>query len=199
MLTERAHSPFLCWSGALGSLTLRLAKARSQENSFRTRLDDLKMTVERVRALGSQYQNRAQDTHRLITQMRLSLKESEASLQTSVGDTGLQCWEPLLCGEAHRPYCSLAHFLSQTFWSTWQMTGPFPLETVRPALVFSGFLQFLILLHYVPLPSSFLANHISSSRPCLFPLLAAYLLEVHICILSPQHCVAVINVCCMNE
>ncbi|XP_036768473.2 laminin subunit gamma-2 [Manis pentadactyla] len=69
--------------GALGSLTLRLAKARSQENSFRTRLDDLKMTVERVRALGSQYQNRAQDTHRLITQMRLSLKESEASLQTS--------------------------------------------------------------------------------------------------------------------
>lgn len=66
-----------------------MAKARTQENSYRDRLDDLKMTVERVRALGSQYQNRVQDTRRLITQMRLSLEESEASLQNTVGGTGL--------------------------------------------------------------------------------------------------------------
>ncbi|XP_058930804.1 laminin subunit gamma-2 isoform X2 [Kogia breviceps] len=69
--------------GAIRSLNLQLAKARSQENSYRNRLDDLKMTVERVRALGSQHQNRAQDTHRLITQMRLSLEESEATLRNT--------------------------------------------------------------------------------------------------------------------
>ncbi|XP_059987920.1 laminin subunit gamma-2 isoform X2 [Lagenorhynchus albirostris] len=69
--------------GAIRSLNLQLAKARSQENSYRNRLDDLKMTVERVRALGSQHQNRVQDTHRLITQLRLSLEESEAALRNT--------------------------------------------------------------------------------------------------------------------
>ncbi|XP_007450197.1 PREDICTED: laminin subunit gamma-2 [Lipotes vexillifer] len=69
--------------GAIRSLNLQLVKARSQENSYRKRLDDLKMTVERVRALGSQHQNRVQDTHRLITQMRLSLEESEAALRNT--------------------------------------------------------------------------------------------------------------------
>ncbi|TKC43932.1 hypothetical protein EI555_013151, partial [Monodon monoceros] len=69
--------------GAIRSLNLQLAKARSQENSYRNRLDDLKMTVERVRTLGSQHQNRVQDTHRLITQMRLSLEESEAALRNT--------------------------------------------------------------------------------------------------------------------
>nr|Q8HZI9.1 RecName: Full=Laminin subunit gamma-2; AltName: Full=Epiligrin subunit gamma; AltName: Full=Kalinin subunit gamma; AltName: Full=Laminin-5 subunit gamma; AltName: Full=Nicein subunit gamma; Flags: Precursor [Equus caballus]AAM03454.1 laminin 5 gamma 2 subunit [Equus caballus] len=68
---------------AVRSFNLRVAKARTQENSYRDRLDDLKMTVERVRALGSQYQNQVQDTRRLITQMRLSLEESEASLQNT--------------------------------------------------------------------------------------------------------------------
>ncbi|PNJ53691.1 LAMC2 isoform 3 [Pongo abelii] len=69
--------------GASRSLGLQLAKVRSQENSYRSRLDDLKMTVERIRALGSQYQNRVRDTHRLITQMQLSLAESEASLRNT--------------------------------------------------------------------------------------------------------------------
>lgn len=66
------------------ALGFRLAKARSQENNYKTRLDDLKMTAERIRALGSQHQNRVQDTSRLISQMRLSLAESEASLQNTV-------------------------------------------------------------------------------------------------------------------
>ncbi|XP_010638850.1 laminin subunit gamma-2 [Fukomys damarensis] len=65
------------------SLSLQLAKARDQENNYRSRLDDLKMTAERVQALGSQYQNRVQDTRRLIAQMRLSLAENEASLSNS--------------------------------------------------------------------------------------------------------------------
>lgn len=69
--------------GAKRTLSLQLAKARSQESSFRNRLDDLRMTAERIRALGSQYQNRVQDTNRLISQMRLSLAESEASLQSA--------------------------------------------------------------------------------------------------------------------
>ncbi|XP_057584126.1 laminin subunit gamma-2 [Hippopotamus amphibius kiboko] len=69
--------------GAIRSLNLQLAKARSQENSYRNRLDDLKMTMERVRSLGSQHQNRVQDTHRLITQLRLSLEESEAALRNT--------------------------------------------------------------------------------------------------------------------
>ncbi|XP_036297904.1 laminin subunit gamma-2 [Pipistrellus kuhlii] len=66
--------------GAMRSFSLRLAKARSQENSYRNRLNELKMTVERFQALGSQYQNRVQDTQRLITQLRLSVEESRSSL-----------------------------------------------------------------------------------------------------------------------
>lgn len=69
--------------GAMRALGFRLAKARSQENDYKTRLDDLKMTAERIRALGSQHQNRVQDTSRLISQMRLSLAGSEASLQNT--------------------------------------------------------------------------------------------------------------------
>ncbi|KAM5294466.1 laminin subunit gamma-2 [Glossophaga mutica] len=69
--------------GAMRSLNLQLTKARSQENSYRNRLDELKRTVERVQALGGQYQNRVQDTRRLITQMRLSLEEGESSLRNT--------------------------------------------------------------------------------------------------------------------
>ncbi|KAH0503544.1 Laminin subunit gamma-2 [Microtus ochrogaster] len=69
--------------GAKRTLSLQLAKARSQENSYRNRLDDLKMTMDRIQALGSQNQNRVQDTSRLISQMRLSLAENEASLQNA--------------------------------------------------------------------------------------------------------------------
>lgn len=87
---QRAHPPFPCWySGAIRSLNLQLAKARSQENSYRTRLDDLKMTVERLRTRGSQHQDRVQDTRRLVTQMRLSLEDSEAALRNTVGGAGL--------------------------------------------------------------------------------------------------------------
>ncbi|XP_059530559.1 laminin subunit gamma-2 isoform X2 [Myotis daubentonii] len=68
---------------AMRSLSLRLDKARSQENTYRNRLDELKMTVERFQALGSQYQNRVQDTRRLITQMRLSVEESGSSLRST--------------------------------------------------------------------------------------------------------------------
>ncbi|KAF6293069.1 laminin subunit gamma 2 [Rhinolophus ferrumequinum] len=69
--------------GAMRLLNLQLAKARNQENSYRNRLDDLKMTVERIQALGGQYQNRVQDTRRLITQMRLNLEESQSSLRNT--------------------------------------------------------------------------------------------------------------------
>ncbi|XP_006872602.1 PREDICTED: laminin subunit gamma-2 [Chrysochloris asiatica] len=69
--------------GMIRSLNLQLARVRNQENSYRNRLDDLKMMVERVRALGSQHQHRVQETRRLITQMRLSLAESEASLRNT--------------------------------------------------------------------------------------------------------------------
>lgn len=69
--------------GAMRSLNLQVAKARNQENSYRNRLDDLKMTVERIQALGGQYQNRVQDARRLITQMRLSLEESQSSLRNT--------------------------------------------------------------------------------------------------------------------
>lgn len=69
--------------GAMRSLNLRLAKAKSQENSYRNRLDDLKLAVERIQALGGQYQNRVQDTRRLVSQLRLSLEESQSSLRNT--------------------------------------------------------------------------------------------------------------------
>uniref|UniRef100_A0A8D2CU09 Laminin subunit gamma-2 n=1 Tax=Sciurus vulgaris TaxID=55149 RepID=A0A8D2CU09_SCIVU len=69
--------------GVSRALSRQLDKVRNQENSYRNRLDDLKTTAERVRALGSQYQNRVKDTLRLTTQMRLSLAESEASLSNT--------------------------------------------------------------------------------------------------------------------
>ncbi|XP_006887813.1 PREDICTED: laminin subunit gamma-2 [Elephantulus edwardii] len=69
--------------GVIRSLNLQLAKMRNQENSYQNRLNDLKMAAERIQALGGQHQNRVQETHRLITQLRLSLEESEASLQNA--------------------------------------------------------------------------------------------------------------------
>lgn len=69
--------------GAIRSLNLRMTKARNQQSSYQSRLDDLKLAVDRVRALGNQYQNRIQDTRRLITQLQLSLEESEASLRNT--------------------------------------------------------------------------------------------------------------------
>lgn len=71
--------------GASKSLSLQLGKARSEEKSYWHRLNDLKMTAERMRALDSQYQNRVQDDRRLVSQMHLSLEESEASLRRTVG------------------------------------------------------------------------------------------------------------------
>ncbi|KAM4812598.1 laminin subunit gamma-2 [Urocitellus parryii] len=84
--------------GVSRTLSRQLDKVRSQGNSYRNRLDDLKTAAERIRALSSQYQNRVQDTRRLVTQMRLSLVESEASLKTTkippidhyVGSNGLK-------------------------------------------------------------------------------------------------------------
>ncbi|XP_075384313.1 laminin subunit gamma-2 [Tenrec ecaudatus] len=69
--------------GMIRSLNLQLAKARSQENNFRNRLDELKLMVERVRALGSQHQAHVQEIRRLISLMRLSLAESEALLRNA--------------------------------------------------------------------------------------------------------------------
>lgn len=86
---KKAHPLFpCCCPGAMRSFSLRLAKARSQENTYRNRLNELKMTVERFQALGSQYQNRVQDTQRLITQLRLSVEESRSSLGNTVGGAG---------------------------------------------------------------------------------------------------------------
>lgn len=69
--------------GARRAHSLQLTKMRNQENSYLNRLEDLKRTVERVQALSSQHQNRVQDTTRLVSQMRLSLEESEALLRNT--------------------------------------------------------------------------------------------------------------------
>lgn len=108
--------------GAMRSLTLQLAKARSQENSYRNRLDNLKMTVERVQALGGQYQNRLQNTRRLITQMRLSLEESKSSLHNTVGGAGSG---PEITAVPGDPPAGITGSLavSEVFSSIWQMVG----------------------------------------------------------------------------
>lgn len=154
---EKAHPPFPCWrSGAMRSLTLQLAKARSQENSYRNRLDNLKMTVERVQALGGQYQNRLQDTRRLITQMRLSLEESKSSLHSTVGGAGSG---PEITAMPGDPPAGITGSLavSEVFSGRWL---GFSLETVTTNFVFLSVPQFPILLLYIILPGSFLANHI---------------------------------------
>ncbi|XP_055963971.1 laminin subunit gamma-2 [Sorex fumeus] len=67
--------------GALRTLHQQLAKVRSQESSFRERLDGLQRAAERVRALSDQNRHRAQDAHRLIAQLQLQLQDSEAALR----------------------------------------------------------------------------------------------------------------------
>lgn len=69
--------------GALRTIHLQLAKVRSQETSFRERLDELQRAAEHVRALGGQYQHRVQDTRRLVSQLQLRLEESEAALRAT--------------------------------------------------------------------------------------------------------------------
>nr|XP_051697376.1 laminin subunit gamma-2 isoform X2 [Oryctolagus cuniculus] len=65
------------------ALSVQLAKMRSQENSYRARLAELGRTAERLQALGTPHQRRAQDTRRLLAQMRLSLEESDAALRNT--------------------------------------------------------------------------------------------------------------------
>lgn len=67
--------------GTIQSLHLQLARVRSQEGSFKQRLEDLQQAAERVRALGVQNQLRVQDTQRHLSQLQLHLEESEAALR----------------------------------------------------------------------------------------------------------------------
>lgn len=141
-------------------------KARREEESYRNRLDDLKMMVERIRALGSQYQNRVQDTRRLVTQMQLSLEESTASLRNTVGVTVFRVLR-IAAGWGDPPA------VSHIFCSTWQRVGLFFLKTGASVLCSWGSCNFPFYCIYV-LPSSFLANCIltlalSVLRSCCTP------------------------------
>lgn len=172
---QKAHPPFPGWhSGTMRSLNVQLTKARSQENSYRNRLDDLKRTVERVQALGGQYENRVQDTRRLITQMRLSLEEGESSLGNTVGDTGSGGRDQGWGGAETQLLASLAHRLFLRFSSPSGRWLDFsPLKQSQPLLCslavcsfpFDCFM-FFSLIH-------FLLTICSSSWRYLFSLLSA--------------------------
>lgn len=99
------HAPLLSplCADAGRALGFRLAKARSQESSFQARLAELRRTAESLQALGGPHLRQAQDTRRLLTQMRLHLEESDASLQNTVGLSCLAWGGCFPC--PHSPFC----------------------------------------------------------------------------------------------
>ncbi|NXG78682.1 LAMC2 protein, partial [Baryphthengus martii] len=62
------------------SLEGRLARMKGQQSSSRSRLDEIKATVGRLRSLGSQYERQVQETRRLLERARLDLNKSGAAL-----------------------------------------------------------------------------------------------------------------------
>ncbi|XP_027679461.2 laminin subunit gamma-2 [Chelonia mydas] len=62
------------------SLESRVSKMKGQESSYQSRLADIRVTVQRLQALGRQYQVQVQDIRRLIERARLDLGQSKVTL-----------------------------------------------------------------------------------------------------------------------
>uniref|UniRef100_A0A8C0J1Y3 Laminin subunit gamma 2 n=1 Tax=Chelonoidis abingdonii TaxID=106734 RepID=A0A8C0J1Y3_CHEAB len=62
------------------SLESRMSKMKGQESSYQSRLADIRVTVQRLQALGRQYQAQVQDIRRLIERAHLDLGQSEVTL-----------------------------------------------------------------------------------------------------------------------
>ncbi|XP_015269569.1 PREDICTED: laminin subunit gamma-2-like, partial [Gekko japonicus] len=62
------------------SLEGRLSKMKGQEFTYRSQLDEINDTANRLQSLGNQYQKQVQDTRSLIQGARLGLEQSKAKL-----------------------------------------------------------------------------------------------------------------------
>ncbi|XP_066480634.1 laminin subunit gamma-2 [Tiliqua scincoides] len=62
------------------SLGTRLSKIKSQEFTYRTRLEEINEMANRLQSLGSQYRSQVQDARRLIERARLDLEQSKAKI-----------------------------------------------------------------------------------------------------------------------
>lgn len=113
------------------------------------------MTVERVQALGNQYQNRVRDTRRLIAQMRLSMAENEASLRNSVGMMVLRTAALL----RDPPEISRAHFLPlRVFGLLAGSWTSIPCNSQTYSVCLWPEISYLMLCTL--LPGSFLSDHV---------------------------------------
>lgn len=57
-----------------------MARLKGQGSSSQSRVDEITATVERVRALGSQYERQVQETRQLLERARLDLDRSGTAL-----------------------------------------------------------------------------------------------------------------------
>ncbi|XP_077188729.1 laminin subunit gamma-2 isoform X2 [Paroedura picta] len=62
------------------SLGSRLSKVKGQEFTYRSQLDEIKDTANRLQSLGNQYQKQVQDSRKLIQGARSDLEQSKAKL-----------------------------------------------------------------------------------------------------------------------
>uniref|UniRef100_A0A8C3P7R2 Laminin subunit gamma 2 n=1 Tax=Chrysemys picta bellii TaxID=8478 RepID=A0A8C3P7R2_CHRPI len=69
------------------SLESRMSKMKGQESSYQSRLADIRVTVQRLQALGRQYQAQVQDIRRLIERARLDLGQSKVTLSGLVSSS----------------------------------------------------------------------------------------------------------------
>lgn len=58
----------------------RVSKMKGQEFTYRSQLDEINDTANRLQSLGNQYQKQVQDTRRLIQGARLDLEQSRGKL-----------------------------------------------------------------------------------------------------------------------
>nr|XP_034979554.1 laminin subunit gamma-2 [Zootoca vivipara] len=66
------------------SLGSRLSKMKVQESTYRTRLEEITETANRLQSLGSQYQSQAENARKLVVRARLDLEQSKAKMGSMI-------------------------------------------------------------------------------------------------------------------
>uniref|UniRef100_A0A8C3HRA0 Laminin subunit gamma 2 n=1 Tax=Chrysemys picta bellii TaxID=8478 RepID=A0A8C3HRA0_CHRPI len=122
------------------SLESRMSKMKGQESSYQSRLADIRVTVQRLQALGRQYQAQVQDIRRLIERARLDLGQSKVTLSGLVSSSQAAFAGPCLMGALlFSSHVQSANAIEQAVRAAVDDSGQ-ALELVRSAVSGGGIL-----------------------------------------------------------
>uniref|UniRef100_A0A8C3HQP9 Laminin subunit gamma 2 n=1 Tax=Chrysemys picta bellii TaxID=8478 RepID=A0A8C3HQP9_CHRPI len=121
------------------SLESRMSKMKGQESSYQSRLADIRVTVQRLQALGRQYQAQVQDIRRLIERARLDLGQSKVTLSGLVSSSQALSAQTLQTTLLFSSHVQSANAIEQAVRAAVDDSGQ-ALELVRSAVSGGGIL-----------------------------------------------------------